>query len=152
MCSLAWSTYLKVPFEGIARLVGKMGKLPTDTLCTRELGIPRGQIAAFLQSAVHLLSAVLDASAERPQPPFPRMREAIWREGSPGLVAVAVSRAAPCEDVVLLHHQIASILHMVAALEIRDRSLLSSLVDSVVCSSACWQLTVSLSCLLILAN
>jgi len=123
---------MKIQFEGITRLLCQVGKLPTDVLCTQETGLPRSAVAPFLGCAEKLLSAILDAIAERPQEKLVKRREALWRDSPSGIVSVALSRPSPCQDSVHLHHQITSIILMVCALEVKEKNVLSSLLDSLV--------------------
>lgn len=132
VCVLAWATYLKMHFEAVLRLISKVGKLPTDTLCMRELGIPRDKIAPFLQSSTTLLTTILDACAERPQIKFIRRHETLWRGGGTGLVAVATTRTVPAEEMVLIHYHVNIFFHMASALELKEKNLFCSLLDALV--------------------
>lgn len=134
VCVLAWATYIKIHFESVLRLVSKVGKLPTDTLCVRELGLAREKITPFLESCSILLTTILDACAERPQTKFICRHETLWREQGTGLVVVATSRPVPSEDALLIHHQISTFFHMVTALELKDKNLFCSLLDALVSS------------------
>jgi hypothetical protein len=62
--------------------------------------------------------------------------EELWKCGGSGpqsLAELAVAQSAVNYDLVLLHHQLAVALHMMASFSVRFPRPISSLFDNVVC-------------------
>nr|CAD7424763.1 unnamed protein product [Timema monikensis] len=137
VCSLAWSTHLGQRFESAARLIQKVGKIPKERLCRQEIGITDLELPGFLQACVTFLDVFMEASLQCELTLLQdySKTEELWNcpKGSCGptpLSELALAKPDINYDLLQLHHQLATVLHMIATFNIRLPRPISSLFDN----------------------
>lgn len=135
VCCLLWSLYIKKRLETTTKLMNKLGKLPKERLCMQEIGLSDIQLTTFLQHCVAFLEIFIDCEVLEPMKTPVIKSEELW-EGCTGgpqpFATLAISQASASYDLILLHLQLANVLHMIAQFNIKMQRLLTNLFDSVV--------------------
>nr|CAD7257648.1 unnamed protein product [Timema shepardi] len=137
VCSLAWSTHLGQRFESAARLIQKVGKIPKERLCRQEIGITDLELPGFLHACVTFLDVFMEASLQCELTLLQdySKTEELWNcpKGSCGptpLSELALAKPDINYDLLQLHHQLATVLHMIATFNMRFPRPISSLFDN----------------------
>ncbi|XP_012253512.2 rab3 GTPase-activating protein non-catalytic subunit isoform X2 [Athalia rosae] len=134
VCCLLWTLHLKKRMEAAAKLMNKLGKLPKERLCVQDVGLSDIQLTTFLQHCVTFLDIFLDVEVLEGEKSSIVKSEEIW-EGHPvgpqPFAALAVSQTPAWYDLVMLHLQLANVLHMMAHFNFKLVKPLNTLFDSV---------------------
>ncbi|OXU28898.1 hypothetical protein TSAR_008176 [Trichomalopsis sarcophagae] len=134
VCCLLWSVHLKKRMESAGKLINKTGKLPKERLCMQDVGLTDTQVTVFLQHCVTFLDIFLDAEVlEEENCSFLRSEE-LWEGHSGGpqpFALLAISQTPAWYDLLLLHLQLANVLHMIAHFNLKVPKPISNLFDSV---------------------
>lgn len=122
ICRTLWSMSFFPIFQDLAILIDKTGRLP-KSFASRKISLPSSdQAVPFLEITMKLLDAATSSamSCEIEPPLFIRYDD-IWPtcEGATPMQEVAIRHRLINIDLVLLHHQLAQTLHLVASLEIK---------------------------------
>lgn len=134
VCCLLWTLHIKKRMEAAAKLMNKLGKLPKERLCLQDVGLSDTQLVTFLQLCVTFLDIFLDAEVMEAEKSSVVKSEEIW-EGHPvgpqPFAALAISQTPAWYDLVMLHLQLANVLHMMAHFNLKVVKPLNNLFDSV---------------------
>ncbi|KAL7296960.1 hypothetical protein TKK_0009400 [Trichogramma kaykai] len=115
---LLWSIHLKKKMEFAAKLINKCGKIPKERLCMQDTGLSDTQLTTLLQQCVLFLNIFLDAEIlEEENCSFVRSEE-LWEghtaSGPQPFSVLAISQPPASYDLLMLHLQLANVLHMIA--------------------------------------
>lgn len=134
---MSWITYLQQKFEGVSKLLNKIGKVPKEKLCVQELNLTHLQVPIFLKLITEFLNVMLESSFHKESDLLVN-HEGIWENKltatTPSLVSLALSQPMVNDDLLLLHYQLSVTLYIISALNIRLPKIFNSLFDSVVSS------------------
>lgn len=114
VCALMWCMHIRAVFESVCRMLNKAGKLPKDRLCKQETGLNDGQIIEFLAITVEFITIFMrsiqkcyDTVRE------PLKHEDLWEDNlSPPLSQLAMQQTKSNYELLLLHFELASCMHM----------------------------------------
>ncbi|XP_012241653.1 rab3 GTPase-activating protein non-catalytic subunit isoform X3 [Bombus impatiens] len=135
VCCLLWSVHIKKRMEAVAKLINKLGKLPKERLCMQEIGLSDAQAVIFLQDCVTFLEVFIDSEMLEVGQNIVIKSEELWEvctSGPQPFAALAISQAPAWYDLIMLHLQLANVLHMIAHFNLKVLKPLNNLFDSVV--------------------
>ncbi|XP_033191147.1 rab3 GTPase activating protein isoform X3 [Bombus vancouverensis nearcticus] len=135
VCCLLWSVHIKKRMEAVAKLINKLGKLPKERLCMQEIGLSDAQAVIFLQDCVTFLEIFIDSEMLEVGQNIVIKSEELWEvctSGPQPFAALAISQAPAWYDLIMLHLQLANVLHMIAHFNLKVLKPLNNLFDSVV--------------------
>ncbi|XP_060821986.1 rab3 GTPase-activating protein non-catalytic subunit isoform X1 [Bombus pascuorum] len=135
VCCLLWSVHIKKRMEAVAKLINKLGKLPKERLCMQEIGLSDAQAVIFLQDCVTFLEIFIDSEMLEVGQNIVIKSEELWEACTSGpqpFAALAISQAPAWYDLIMLHLQLANVLHMIAHFNLKVLKPLNNLFDSVV--------------------
>ncbi|XP_050481312.1 rab3 GTPase-activating protein non-catalytic subunit isoform X2 [Bombus huntii] len=135
VCCLLWSVHIKKRMEAVAKLINKLGKLPKERLCMQEIGLSDAQAVIFLQDCVTFLEIFIDSEMLEVGQNIVIKSEELWEvctSGPQPFAALAIFQAPAWYDLIMLHLQLANVLHMIAHFNLKVLKPLNNLFDSVV--------------------
>ncbi|XP_034944441.1 rab3 GTPase-activating protein non-catalytic subunit [Chelonus insularis] len=134
VCCLLWTIHINKKMEAAAKLINKIGKLPKERLCCQEIGLSDIQTTEFLRQCVLFLDIFLDAEVLEEDINVKIKSEELW-EGFPAgpqaFAATAVEQTPAGFDLVMLHLQLAYVLHMMAHFSLKSPKPMTNLFESV---------------------
>ncbi|XP_011310795.1 rab3 GTPase-activating protein non-catalytic subunit [Fopius arisanus] len=133
VCCLLWNIHVKKRMETVAKLMNKLGKLPKERLCVQEIGLSDCQLTVFLQHCVSLLDIFLDSEIVDEENDVAMRFEELWEGTSSApqpFTVLALTQPPAGFDLVMLHFQLANVLHMVARFNLKSVKLMVNLFDS----------------------
>ncbi|XP_015586731.1 rab3 GTPase-activating protein non-catalytic subunit isoform X2 [Cephus cinctus] len=134
VCCLLWTLHMKKRMEAAAKLMNKLGKLPKERLCMQDIGLSDIQLTILLQHCGTFLDIFLDTEVLEAEKSSIVKTEELW-EGHPAgpqpFAALAVSQTPACYELVMLHLQLANVLHMIAHFNLKINRPLNNLFESV---------------------
>lgn len=125
---MIWETWVSKSIQAALGLVEKVGRLPKDRLCLRDLGFGEHTLAPVFKASFSLLEQVLEANVVcEVEKPLVLTADRFWsgQEGSPALVELTIMQKATCYDLVYHHHQLLSVLFFIAHLNLKNMKPLS---------------------------
>ncbi|XP_052787528.1 rab3 GTPase-activating protein non-catalytic subunit-like isoform X1 [Mya arenaria] len=130
VCSLMWHMFTGKKFQATAQLMEKVGKVPKDRLCRKEIGISEVRLGLFVGGVVDFLSIVMDANCETNEVPVFNL-EQIWAQvkGSVSLVELAIDQKGTNYGLLTVFHQLATLMQAVITFNMKPVKVLS-LFDS----------------------
>ncbi|XP_023289091.1 rab3 GTPase-activating protein non-catalytic subunit isoform X2 [Orussus abietinus] len=133
LCCLLWTLHLKKMIKAASKLMNKLGKLPNERLCMQTIGLSDMQLTMFLQHCVTFLDIFLDATVLDGENNVTVKFEDLWESSQSGpkpLVELITMQTPVSYDLVLLHFQLVSTLHMMAYFNIKVQKPLDNLFQS----------------------
>ncbi|XP_014218423.1 rab3 GTPase-activating protein regulatory subunit isoform X2 [Copidosoma floridanum] len=133
VCCLLWTLHLKKRMESAGKLINKSGKLPKERLCMQDVGLSDVQLTSFLKHCVTFLDFFLEAEALEDENCSFIKSEELWEGHSNGplpFALLAVTQSPASYDLIILHFQLASVLHMIAHFNLKVQKPLNNLFDS----------------------
>ncbi|XP_046609657.1 rab3 GTPase-activating protein non-catalytic subunit [Neodiprion virginianus] len=134
VCCLLWTLHMKKRMEAAAKLMNKSGKLPKERYCLQDVGVSDMQLITLLQLCVMFLDIFLDAEVMEIENSSIIKSEEIWEShpiGPQPFAALALSQTPAWYELVMLHLQLANVLHMMAYFNLKVQKPLNILFDSV---------------------
>lgn len=125
---MIWETWVSRSIQSALGLVEKVGRLPKDRLCRRDLGLCEHSLALVFKAASELLEQVLEANVVcEVEKPLVLSADRFWsgQEGSPSLVELTIMQKMTCYDLVYHHHQLLSVLFFIAHHNLKNMKPLS---------------------------
>lgn len=114
VCALMWCMHIRSVFEAVCRMLNKAGKLPKDRLCKQETGLNDGQVIEFLAITIEFI-AIFMRSIQKCYDTVrePLKYEDLWEDNSsPSLSQLAMQQTKSNYELLLLHYELASTMHM----------------------------------------
>lgn len=133
VCCLLWTIHVKKRMEAAAKLMNKLGKLPKERLCIQDIGLSDMQTVEFLKLCGVFLDIFLDSEVIEEEKKV--KAEELWEGHDNGPEAFAVlanSQTNAWYDLVMLHLQLAYVMHMIAHFSIKTVKPITNLFESVV--------------------
>ncbi|XP_066592229.1 rab3 GTPase-activating protein non-catalytic subunit [Prorops nasuta] len=134
ICCLLWTLHIKKRLESAAKLINKSGKLPKERLCTQEIGLTDTELTKFLEHCVSFLNVFLDSEMLE-QEKLVIKSEELWEGqsivGPQAFIGLVASQTPAWYDLVMLHLQLANVLHMIANFSLRVSKPLNNLFEPV---------------------
>lgn len=126
---MAWETWVAQRIQSSVALMEKVGRMPKDRLCRRDIGLGEHVLPFLFQSARNLLSLIMEANVvcEVEKASISAI-DTFWsrqEEGSPSLVELAVTQKVTCYDLVFHHHQLLTVLYLIAQYTLKNVKALS---------------------------
>ncbi|KAK4305761.1 hypothetical protein Pmani_022352 [Petrolisthes manimaculis] len=125
---MVWETWIGRWVQIATSLVEKAGRAPRDRTCKRDLGLSEHNLAPALLAAATLLNQLMEANVVcEVEKPMVLTGDRLWngQEGSPALVEVTVMQKSTCYDLLHLHHQLLTVLHLMVLHGIKNTRPLS---------------------------
>lgn len=125
---MIWETWVSRSIQSALGLVEKVGRLPKERLCRRDLGLGEHSLAQVFKAASELLEQVLEANVVcEVEKPLVLSADRFWsgQEGSPSLVELTIMQKMTCYDLVYHHHQLLSVLFFIAHHNLKNMKPLS---------------------------
>ncbi|ROT63084.1 hypothetical protein C7M84_019048 [Penaeus vannamei] len=113
---MLWETWVSQFVQLTTSLMDKVGRIPKDRLCRRDLGLGEHNLAPVLQAVLTLLEQIMEANVVcEVEKPLVIPADSFWsgQEGSPALVELTVMQKMTCYDLVYQHYQLVSVLYLV---------------------------------------
>ncbi|XP_042857706.1 rab3 GTPase-activating protein non-catalytic subunit-like [Penaeus japonicus] len=113
---MLWETWVSQFVQLTTSLMDKVGRIPKDRLCRRDLGLGEHNLAQVLQAVLTLLEQIMEANVVcEVEKPLVIPADSFWsgQEGSPALVELTVMQKMTCYDLVYQHYQLVSVLYLV---------------------------------------
>ncbi|XP_064085104.1 rab3 GTPase-activating protein non-catalytic subunit-like [Macrobrachium nipponense] len=113
---MIWETWVCQCIQSASSLMDKVGRLPKDRLCRRDLGIGEHSMSSLFQIVLLLLEQVMEANVVcEVEKPLVMSPDRFWlgMEGSPSLVELTVMQKMSCYDLVYQHYQLVMVLFLV---------------------------------------
>ncbi|XP_047492248.1 rab3 GTPase-activating protein non-catalytic subunit-like [Penaeus chinensis] len=113
---MLWETWVCQFVQLTTSLMDKVGRIPKDRLCRRDLGLGDHNLAPVLQAVLTLLEQIMEANVVcEVEKPLVIPADSFWsgQEGSPALVELTVMQKMTCYDLVYQHYQLVSVLYLV---------------------------------------
>ncbi|XP_037796977.1 rab3 GTPase-activating protein non-catalytic subunit-like [Penaeus monodon] len=113
---MLWETWVCQFVQLTTSLMDKVGRIPKDRLCRRDLGLGEHNLAPVLQAVLTLLEQIMEANVVcEVEKPLVIPADSFWsgQEGSPALVELTVMQKMTCYDLVYQHYQLVSVLYLV---------------------------------------
>lgn len=128
--SLLWHMFLAKTFSAAAHLMEKVGKVPKDRLCRKEVGLSEGSMAGFVGCTCDLLDIIMEANCEANEVPVFNI-EHLWQDvrGPASLVELAIDQKSTNYGLLRLHYQLAVMMHAILVFGMKSVKVLS-LFDS----------------------
>ncbi|XP_021378713.1 rab3 GTPase-activating protein non-catalytic subunit-like isoform X1 [Mizuhopecten yessoensis] len=136
--SLLWHMFIAKTFSAAAHLMEKVGKVPKDRLCRKEVGLTEGSMAGFVGSVCDLLDIIMEscstpdfgANCEANEVPVFNI-EHLWQDvrGPASLVELAIDQKSTNYGLLRLHYQLAVMMHAMLVFGMKSVKVLS-LFDS----------------------
>ncbi|KAK0157715.1 hypothetical protein PV328_011418 [Microctonus aethiopoides] len=135
VCCLLWTIHIKKRMEAAAKLINKLGKLPKERLCIQDIGLSDVQSVIFLKHCVEFLDIFLDAEVLEGESTMSIKSDELWEghsiQGPESFAALAISQISAWYDLIMLHSQLANVLHMIAHFNLKSIKPMTNLFDSV---------------------
>ncbi|XP_068227254.1 rab3 GTPase-activating protein non-catalytic subunit-like [Palaemon carinicauda] len=113
---MIWETWVCQCIQSASSLMDKVGRLPKDRLCRRDLGIGEHSISPLFKIVLSLLEQIMEANVVcEVEKPLVMSPDRFWLglEGSPSLVELTVMQKMSCYDLVYQHYQLVMVLFLV---------------------------------------
>ncbi|XP_015117604.1 rab3 GTPase-activating protein non-catalytic subunit [Diachasma alloeum] len=134
VCCLLWNIHIKKRMETASKLMNKLGKLPKERLCMQEIGLSDTELGLLLQHCVTFLDIFLDSEVVDEDNDVVLKFEELWEghttAGPQPFAVLAVSQTPAWFDLIMLHFQLANVLHMIAHFNLKTLRLMVNLFDS----------------------
>lgn len=135
VCCLLWRATIKIPFQLIAKLLQKIGHLPTEKLCQQELGMSAVAITRFLELSLQFLLELnqteADGSSKIGGQEFQiRYEDNILVDGPEPIQALIVKQKPVIALVLNLHIELSYVLHFMTFFQLKYLKPLTKLFDS----------------------
>ncbi|XP_042225418.1 rab3 GTPase-activating protein non-catalytic subunit-like isoform X1 [Homarus americanus] len=114
---MIWETWVSQCVRAASDLMEKVGRLPKDRLCRRDLGLGEHSLAPMFQAGLGLLEQIMEANVVcEVEKPLVLSADRFWmgQEGSPALVELTIMQKMTCYDLVYQHYQLVSVLYLTA--------------------------------------
>ncbi|KAK7069681.1 hypothetical protein SK128_010832, partial [Halocaridina rubra] len=114
---MIWETWVSHCIQTTSTLMDKVGRLPKDRMCHRDLGLGEHSVSVMLQNVLSLLEHIMEANVVcEVEKPLVMSPDRFWLglEGSPALVELTVMQNMSCYDLVYLHYQLVLVLYLIA--------------------------------------
>ncbi|CAL4058806.1 unnamed protein product, partial [Meganyctiphanes norvegica] len=125
---MAWETWIAQRIQTAVTLMEKVGRMPKDRLCRRDVGLGEHVLPFLFQNAKNLLAQIMEANVvcEVEKPSIPGI-DSFWsrQEGSPSLIELTVTQKITCYDLVFHHHQLLTVLYLIAKYALKNVKALS---------------------------
>lgn len=125
---MIWETWVCLYVQIASSLMEKVGRLPKDRLCRRDLGLSEHSLSLMFQAALGLLEQIMDANVVcEVEKPLVLSADRFWcsQEGSPALVELTIMQKMTCYDLVNHHYQLVSVLFLIAQHNLKAARALS---------------------------
>ncbi|XP_033735108.1 rab3 GTPase-activating protein non-catalytic subunit-like [Pecten maximus] len=124
--SLLWHMFLAKTFSAAAHLMEKVGKVPKDRLCRKEVRLSEGSMAGFIGCACDLLDIIMEANCEANEVPVFNI-EHLWQDvrGPASLVELAIDQKTTNYGLLRLHYQLAVMMHAILVFGMKSVKVLS---------------------------
>lgn len=113
---MIWETYVCQCVQTASSLIEKVGRVPKDRLCRRDLGLGEHSVSAMFQIVLSLLEQIMEANVVcEVEKPLVMSPDRFWLglEGSPALVELTVMQKMSCYDLVYQHYQLVLVLYLI---------------------------------------
>ena len=137
---LIWKTFILKRFETLTNLMEKMGKVPKDRICKKELGMDECCLESFLDYSCQLLDFILENNRMAEIEPLPIFTIDEWWKSQTTessiklpLVMVAVQQKVANAALVLEHSRLSTSMLFIATFQLKNTkplSLISPVVHS----------------------
>lgn len=114
---MIWETWVSQCVQAASSLMEKVGRLPKDRLCRRDLGLGEHSLAPMFHIALGILEQIMNANVVcEVEKPLVLSADRFWmgQVGSPALVEVTIMQKMTCYDLVYLHYQLLSVLYLIS--------------------------------------
>ncbi|XP_052275243.1 rab3 GTPase-activating protein non-catalytic subunit-like isoform X3 [Dreissena polymorpha] len=126
VCSMMWHMFISKRFQAIGQLMEKVGKVPKDRLCRKEIGISETRLGTFVSQICDFFNIIMDANCETNEVPVFN-HEPSWTEvkGSVSLVELAIDQKSTNYGLLTVFNQLSTIIHAVVTFNIKQVKVLS---------------------------
>ncbi|XP_069162048.1 rab3 GTPase-activating protein non-catalytic subunit isoform X2 [Procambarus clarkii] len=114
---MIWEIWVSQCVQAASSLMEKVGRLPKDRLCRRDLGLGDHSLAPMFQIALGILEQIMEANVVcEVEKPLVLSADRFWsgQEGSPALVELTIMQKMTCYDLVYHHYQLVSVLYLIS--------------------------------------
>nr|XP_022332543.1 rab3 GTPase-activating protein non-catalytic subunit-like isoform X2 [Crassostrea virginica] len=126
VASMLWHRFVMKKFQALAQLMEKVGKVPKDRLCRKEVGIGEIFMPAFAGFTVDLIQVLREANCEINEVPVFNI-EPIWQmvRGPSSLVEQAIEQKPTNYGLLTHHFNLAVIMSAVLTFNMKSAKVLS---------------------------
>ncbi|XP_061163319.1 rab3 GTPase-activating protein non-catalytic subunit-like isoform X1 [Saccostrea echinata] len=130
VASMLWHRFVMKKFQALAQLMEKVGKVPKDRLCRKEVGMGESFMPAFAEYSVDLIQVLREANCEMNEVPVFNI-EPVWQmvRGPSSLVEQAIEQKMTNYGLLSHHYHLAVIMSAVLTFNMKSAKVLS-LFDS----------------------
>ncbi|XP_055995292.1 rab3 GTPase-activating protein non-catalytic subunit-like isoform X2 [Ostrea edulis] len=130
VASMLWHRFVMKKFQALAQLMEKVGKVPKDRLCRKEVGIGESFMPDFAGYMLDLIQVLREANCEMNEVPVFNI-EPVWQmvRGPSSLVEQAVEQKMTNYGLLTHHYNLAVIMCAVLTFGMKSAKILS-LFDS----------------------
>ncbi|KAK3599646.1 hypothetical protein CHS0354_029108 [Potamilus streckersoni] len=123
---MMWHMFVSKRFQITALLMDKVGRVPKDRLCRKDVGISENRLPDFVGQVVQLIQLMMEANCEMNEVPVFNIEHA-WHygKGSVSLVELAVDKKVTNYHLIKHHHHLALMMHAILILKIKSWKVLS---------------------------
>lgn len=126
VASMLWHRFVKKKFQALAQLMEKVGKVPKDRLCRKEVGIGEANMPAFAGFTVDLIQILREANCEVNEMPVFNI-EPIWQtvRGPSSLVEQAIEQKITNYGLLTHHYNLAVIMSAVLTFNMKSAKVMT---------------------------
>ncbi|KAK3092344.1 hypothetical protein FSP39_001596 [Pinctada imbricata] len=130
VASMMWQMFVTERFASLAQLMEKVGKVPKDRLCRKEVGVEEADLSRLTGCMVDLLQALMEANCEVNEVPVFNI-EPTWQSvrGPHSLVDLAIEAKMTNYGLIRHHYHLSVLMNAVAVFKMKSVKILS-LFDS----------------------
>ncbi|KAL3873895.1 hypothetical protein ACJMK2_036974 [Sinanodonta woodiana] len=127
---MMWHMFMSKRFKATALLMEKVGRVPKDRLCRKDVGISENRLPDFVGQVVEFLHLMMEANCEINEVPVFNIEHA-WHngKGSVSLVELAIDKKVTNYHLIRHHYHLALMMHAILIFRIKSLKVLS-LFDS----------------------
>ncbi|XP_074646161.1 rab3 GTPase-activating protein non-catalytic subunit-like isoform X2 [Tubulanus polymorphus] len=126
ICIMMWNTFIAKKWSALAQLIEKVGKVPKDRLCRRDVGMSDKSISSFAQLVCDLLDILMQANCDIEDVGVYNIEE-LWQEitGPTSLVQLAIDQPMTNYGLIRHHYLLAVCVYAVLDFSMKSIKVLS---------------------------
>lgn len=127
ICCMLWNAALKYPLQSTMKLIQKAGRLPKDKMCQQDIEMSAALVPNFLELCLqflqHFITSLHHGSREL------KFEESLT-EGPLPLQYLALQQHNAIEELLQLHYELCSVLHLIASLQLKIPKPITNVFDA----------------------